>query len=139
MKKRIIAAILCVCALFGAISIPSATASAVQPGAVITPEWTNVNSIKLNMSFNNGTITSEGTVTGYSGTTYISVSFTLEKQESGQYKYVDSWTASSTTMLLGNSHSTPKCTAGIYRLSISGTAMRNGTAESFSDWLVKTF
>jgi len=139
MKKRVFATILCICALVGTIGIPSVSASAAQPGVEVTPYWSNVNSIKLNMSLSNGTITSEATVTGYTGTTYISATFTLEKLNGNQYERVDSWTASNSAMLLSNSHSTSKCTAGTYRLSISGTATKNGTSESFSDWLIKSF
>jgi hypothetical protein len=114
------------------------SAEAATPDADISPRWMNVNSIKLNMSLDNKEVTSNGTVTGYSGTTYISATFSLEKLIGGQYQPVDTWYASTATMLLSSSYITSNCTAGSYRLSVSGTATRNGIVEPFSDWLIKT-
>jgi len=139
MKTRILAIILCICTVIGATGIPSVYASALQPNGDISPRWQNINSITLDMSFSNGTVTSSARVTGQTGTTKISATFTLERLTNGQYKYVDSWPADSTTILLSSSRSTTSCTTGTYKISISGTATKNGVVEPFSDSLIKNF
>jgi hypothetical protein len=140
MKNRVLVSVLCVCTLLAAIGLPGVAATAADQRTVTSPSlrWANVNSIKLGMSLSGGKVTSEGTVTGYSGTTAITAAFTLEKLINGKYEYVDSWSSSSSTMLLSCSRSTSNCTSGTYKLSISGTATRNGVIESFADWLIKS-
>jgi len=89
------------------------------------------------MKFSNGTITSEGQVYGKPGTTKISVTFTLEKLVNGKYQYVDSWSANSNTVLCSSSNKTANCTAGTYRLTVSGTVTKDNYAEPIESWLVK--
>ena len=131
MKKRFLSALLCIClvvAVVGFATTPTAQA-----------RWTNTRSIKLDMALKNDQMTSEGTISGYVGTTSISASFVLEKLVNGQYQYVDSWVAFSNTILLSSSRLTQNCTGGTYKLSISGTVVKDNHAEYVSDWLIKTF
>jgi hypothetical protein len=127
MKKRILATILCLCIVIGAIGVPIAQA-----------KWTNTQTITLGMSLNNGTITSEGTVVGKSGTTNISVTYTLEKLVNNNYTYVDSWPASSTSIYLGKSNNTYNCTGGTYKLTVIGTVTKGGVVEDIENWFTKT-
>ena len=128
MKKRILATILCVCIVIGAVGATTAQA-----------RWTNTSSISLDMSLSSGTMSSEGTVFGKAGTTMIEVTFTLEKLVSGKYSPVDSWQASSYSMFVGSNRYTSSCTSGTYKLSISGTVTKDGYAEPIEDWLIKSF
>lgn len=143
MKKRILSAILCVITVVGAFGLPSAQAVSselaasenLSGGAEL--RWANTASITLNMQRNNNRVTSDSVIVGFAGTTRISASFTLEKLVNGEYVNVDSWTASSNSMILNNSRVTPNCTAGTYKLSVSATVTRNGTPENVSYSLVE--
>jgi len=89
------------------------------------------------MSLNGGKITSEGVIVGKSGTTGISVTFTLEKLVNGKYIYVDSWSASSSSILLSKTNYTSSCTSGTYKLSVSGTVTKGGYSEDIDDRFTK--
>ena len=141
MKKRILAAIICICVVAGSLGVPIAQASQVGENKefATTTRWTNTATISLDMKLSSGTITSEGQILGKAGTTRISVTFTLEKLVSGKYQYVDSWTASSNSMLCSSSNKTSGCTSGTYKLTVRGTVTKDNYAEPIEDWLIKTF
>ena len=143
MKKRILATILCVCVVVGSLGVPIAQASSVDADTnkepASTARWTNTATISIDMKLSNGTITSEGQILGKAGTTRISVTFTLDKLVNGVYKYVDSWSASSNSMLCSSSHKTSGCTSGTYKLTVKGTVTKDGYAEPIEDWLTKSF
>jgi len=140
MKNRILATFLCICVVTGAIGIPIAQAGWADTDTAEHPSrWTNTLTISLDMSFKNGTITSVGYIVGKTGTTRISVIFTLEKLVNGKYTYVDSWSASSTSTSCSSTHDTKNCTSGTYKLTVTGTVTKNNYAEPIEDWLIKTF
>ncbi|MDR2569454.1 MAG: hypothetical protein LBD23_04025 [Oscillospiraceae bacterium] len=128
MKKRFLAIILCVGILMMAVGSPIAQA-----------RWTHLRSINLNMSHRNNTITSSTSISGLSGTTRITASFILEVLVNGQYQHVDSWSASSNSILLSNTRETSNCSARTYRLRVTATVTRNGTNETVSDSIVRSF
>jgi len=144
MKKRILATILCICTLFGMVGAYSASADNLTPADDFlelgnTLDWKNIATISLAMSYNNGTITSEGRVTGQSGTTKITASFVLAKQgANGVFSVVDSWSASSDSIMLSSSRTTSGMTAGTYKLTVTTTVTRNGTNETVTESLTKT-
>ena len=140
MKKRILATILCICVVTGTIGVPIVQARWADTDTAAPPSrWTNTSIITLDMSFKNGTITSSGLVIGKTGTTRISVLFTLEKLVNGKYTYVDSWSASSNSSTCSSTHDTKNCTSGTYKLTVTGTVTKDNYAEPIEDWLIKTF
>lgn len=136
MKKSLFAAIVSICLIFS-MSVP-AVAFASDGGGIYQPQWVNVSSILLTMGYSGGAVNWTGEIKGYTGVTSISATFTLEKKNaSGQYEYVDSWTASSTKTYLYKAAS--KTTArGTYRLSVSATVKGSSGTETVTDSLVKT-
>lgn len=102
------------------------------------PQWVNVSDIILTMNRDGGTVNWTGEINGYSGTTKISATFTLEKRNSsGKYEYVDSWTTSSTNTYLYKAAS-KTAAKRTYRLSVTATVTRSGITETVTDSLVKT-
>lgn len=138
MRKKILATILCICIITGAIGVPVAQAN-LSDNAATPTRWTNCSTISLAINLKNGTMTSEGQIIGKQGTTRISVTFTLEKLVNGKYTYVDSWPASSNSMLCSSIRQTTGCTSGTYKLSVAGTVTKDNYAEPIEDWLIKTF
>jgi len=124
--------------MMGIVGIPIAQADWADANNAAGPtRWTNTATIALAMSMNNGTITSEGQILGKAGTTRISVTFTLEKLVNGKYSYVDSWSASSNSMICNSSHPTSNCTSGTYRLTVKGTVTKDNYAEPIEYSLTK--
>lgn len=134
MTKRISLALLCVCLVIGMTGLTT-TAAAAEPYQVeIEPFWQNVAAITLNMSRNGGTVTSMGQILGQAGTTAISASFTLARQNAnGTFTNVDSWITNSSSMATSSSRSTTGQSAGTYRLSVTVRVTRNGTVETVSE------
>ena len=158
MKQKVLAAILFVCVTIGVIGSPVAAAVddeygwtgvqvpvmadlEVMPGYIeIAPLWEIISTLRLDMSFNNGVITSNGSVSGRAGTTSISATYTLERQQAnGTFQRVDSWSANSNSMILTSSRTTSNMIRGTYRLSVTVTATRNGVVETASETLTRTF
>ena len=140
MKKRILATILCLSIAMVAIGVPITQASAQEDARSASPtRWTNTATITLGMSYSGCTITSDGQILGNAGTSNISVKFTLEKLVDGKYKLLDSWSASSNSMLCSCSHKTSNCTAGTYKLTVAGTVTKNNYAEPIEYSITKTF
>lgn len=136
MKKSLVTAIVSICLIFS-MSVP-AVAFASEGGNIYQPQWENVSSVRLTMDYSGGSVNWTGEITGHSGVTSISATFTLARQNSsGQYEYVDSWTASSAKAYLYKAAS--KTTArGTYRLSVSATVKGSSGTETVTDSLVKT-
>ncbi|MCL2221851.1 MAG: hypothetical protein FWC20_06885 [Oscillospiraceae bacterium] len=108
------------------------TAIAAGTTEVFQPLWDNTAAITLNMSFSNGRVTSTGSVQGRTGTTAITATFTLERQNAnGTFSVVDTWTASNGTipLHLASSRVTSNQTAGTFRLSVVASVTRSGTTE----------
>ena len=127
MKKRILAVFLCLCIAIGAIGVPIAHA-----------KWTNTQTIALSLQMSNGTITSEGSVIGKTGTSSISATFLLEKYVGNQYVYVDSWSDNSNSSIFLCTHKTYNCTSGTYRLTITGSVTKSGVVEDIENSFTKT-
>lgn len=136
MKKSFVAAIVSICLIFS-LGVP-AVAFASDGGSIYQPRWANVSDILLTMDYSSGAVNWTGEITGYSGVTSISATFTLEKKNaSGSYGYVDSWTVSSTKTYLYKAAS--KTTArGTYRLRVTATVKGSSGTETMTDSLVKT-
>lgn len=134
MKKNFVSAIVSICLIF-CMSVP-AVAFASDGG--IQPQWMNVSSIRLTMDYSGGAVDWTGEITGYSGVTDISATFTLEKKNaSGKYESVASWKASSSKSYLYKEGSAAG-THGSYRLSVSATVKGPSGTEPVSSSIVKT-
>lgn len=136
MKKSLIVAIVSIGLIFS-MSVPAVAFSS-DGGNIYQPQWVNVSKTLLTMDYSNGAVNWTGEITGYSGVTGISATFTLARKNSGgQYEYVDSWSASSTKTYLYKTAS--KTTVrGTYRLSLSATVKGPSGTETVTDSLVKT-
>ena len=100
--------------------------------AIVTHRWLNVADISLSLRLSNGNVISTGTITGLSGTSYISATYTLEKKGLfGGWSTVNSWskTANGSSLLSSEAISG---TGGTYRLSVSAKVTRNGVVETIS-------
>jgi len=134
MFKRIVIIAVCFVLLTGFAGNYSADAVELKSQEhVITPDWENVLSVSLDMSFSNGTITSTGTVRGQSGTTAITATFVLARRNAnGTFTEVDRWIAVNGNIpsILTSSRTTQNQPAGTYRLSITTSVTRNGKTET---------
>ena len=105
--------------------VPSS--AAVIPGESITPNWNNMSSITVEITFPNGNGTAVVDVTRVFGvTTSISATLTLYKYVDGQWVYMDSTSGSSTRAL----------SLGVYFDAVSGVtykAVADITAYSNSE------
>lgn len=136
MRETFLSAIVSICLIF-CVSVP-AVAFASDGGNIYQPQWVNVSDIILTMNYSGGAVNWTGEINGYSGTTNISATFTLEKRNaSGKYEYVDSWYASSTKTYLYKAASKTGA-KGTYRLSVTAAVIRSGVTETVTDSLVKT-
>jgi len=134
--------VLCLLLLTGISSNYLAFAAMPVQGAVFELFWQNAASISLDMQFSGGVITSTGRVNGQSGTTAISATFTLARQNTnGTFTEVDTWTATNGAhpFLLSTSRTTSDLAAGTYRLSVSAGVTRNGWTENVSGNHTMTF
>lgn len=136
MRKTFLSAIVSICLIF-CVSVP-AVAFASAGDNLCQPQWANVSSIFLTMNYSGGAVNWTGEINGYSGTTKISATFTLEKRNSiGKYEYVDSWTASSTKTYLYKAAS-KTAAKGTYRLNVTANVTGSSGTETVTDSLVKT-
>ncbi|GHU89382.1 hypothetical protein FACS18949_06160 [Clostridia bacterium] len=102
------------------------TANAVEPA----PFYTNTAMISCSLTFSSDLALVYGDVIGWSGTTYISGTLTLQrKNSSGTYTDVKSWTASISGDELEWDKSWYVATGYYYRIHISAYVTRNGTTE----------
>jgi len=109
-------------------------------GAVVAPKWANVSDVLLSLSFANGVASCDGAVFGYSGTTKISATLTLErKNTNGIYTYVDSWSTNANSSQLFVSGTASVASGYTYRLRISANVTRNGSVENISVSIEKKY
>ena len=97
---------------------------------IITPDWVNVNNIRLNLSLSNGTINCVGVIDGVSGTTSISATFTLERKTLFGWSTVETWESSSNSSSLVFSGTASGSRGNTYRLSVVAVVVRNGNSET---------
>lgn len=99
-------------------------------------QWTNTDSIKVNLSFDGGKAMCGACVIGKTNTTEIIGNVTLDRKNSdGTSTTVKKWNDLKTTgdMLIFNE--TYYVTTGYtYRLTITSTVYRNGNGETVSDY-----
>lgn len=99
----------------------------------IAPFWQNVQHIVLDLQFTGSTAECSGVVRGNSGTTRITATFTLERQNAnGTWSSVASWSESADDSLLtfSASHSSVTTTGNTtYRLRVTALVTRNGVTE----------
>lgn len=138
--SRIAAYCLTVVLIFAAVPGVSVPASAESE---VMPFWTNVSSVTAALSFsgsaaNGYSANCTGRIIGLSGTTHIAAAITLyRKNANNTYTYVDTWSDSvnGTSLTITGSHA---ATAGTYKLTVTATVTRNGTAESVSNSAERT-
>lgn len=134
-KKFLVVAITSMCLIFS-MSLPVVAIESDGAG-IVQPQWVNVSDIVLTMNYSGGAVNWTGEVDGYSGVTSISATFTLARQNSsGQYQYVDSWTASAKDSYLRKVAS-KTATRGTYRLSVTATVKGSAGTETVTDSLIK--
>jgi hypothetical protein len=107
-----------------------------EKGVLIDPLWDNVNNIRLGLTFSGNIANVSGAITGITGTTQISATFTLERQNAnGTFSYVASWSTNANGRILTFSESrSPVTTSGnTYRLRVTAGVTRNGITEFISD------
>lgn len=121
--------------------IPSISANAQMPpisiqgteGVVsISPQWTNVNDITLDLYFENGEAGCSGKIRAVSGTTKISATFTLERKSGTNWVLEKSWRQSSSTDSLSFFETDAVAAGYTYRLSVTADVTRNGMTETVS-------
>lgn len=127
MKKRLTAAIVCVCVMLGMMYMPAVAATNFIG---IAPMWENTSDITLALSYSSGTVKWNSTIVGEPNTTKITATFTLYKiNANGTYTSLGTWDASSTTLRLTTSGSATG-SAGTYKISVTAKVTRNGTTET---------
>jgi hypothetical protein len=141
MKKRVAAVMLCCLCLIG--SVQAFASAAEQSGAPpgISFRWSNLWNITLSMSYSGGSVSWVGQIAGNTGTSSISATYTLEKQNAnGTYSFVSSWNDSTTSAISLASTGSATTAKGTYRLSVSAVVKNSaGTPETATNSLVKTF
>lgn len=96
----------------------------------ISPQWTNVNDITLDLYFEDGEAGCSGKIRALSGTTKISAIFKLERKSGTSWILEKSWSQSSSTNSL-SFFGTDAVVAGYtYRLSVTADVTRNGVTET---------
>lgn len=143
--NKFISIFLCICTLVGMVGLPSAQAASESHKAEsfsteATSHLTRTLSITLDMQRNNSEIISRTVIIGDTPpvATQISAKFTLDRLINCIFVRVDSWTASSNSMQLVNSHTTMGCPPGTYRLSVVVTVISGGgVSETVSSNLVR--
>lgn len=95
----------------------------------ITPQWTNINNMKLDLIFVNGKAECSTLINGVSGTSNITATFRLERRGLFGWSLVSSWnkTSKGGSLTFFGTASVSKCT---YRLSVNAKVTRNGLTET---------
>lgn len=136
MKGKILAAFLLVGMLFLTQSIsaqaqmPSTAFQGIEGDVTISPQWTNVNDIALDLYFENGDAGCSGQIRALSGTTKISATFKLERKISSGWLLEKSWSKSSSTNSLSFFETDTVSSGYTYRLSVTADITRNGVTET---------
>ncbi|MDF2486139.1 MAG: hypothetical protein K0R46_2307 [Herbinix sp.] len=138
MKVKRLAAFLLGGTLFLAQSIsaqaqmPSTALQGIEGDVSISPQWTNVNDITLDLYFENGEAGCSGKIRALSGTTKISATFKLERKISSGWALEKSWGQSSSTDSLSFFGTDAVLPGYTYRLSVTADVTRNGMTETVS-------
>lgn len=98
----------------------------------ISPLWTNINDIQLDLYFENGNACCAGIIDALSGTTKITATFTLERKTASRWSLEKSWSQSSSTNSLSFFGTDAVSSGYTYRLSVTTNVTRNGVTETAS-------
>jgi hypothetical protein len=98
----------------------------------ISPQWTNVNDITLDLYFEDGEAGCSGKIRALSGTTKISAVFTLERKSGTSWILEKTWSQSSNTNSLSFFGTDAVAAGYTYRLSVTADVTRNGVVETVS-------
>ncbi len=138
MKIKILAAFL----LVGMLSLTQGISTYAQmpPNAFggtegeisISPRWTNVNDITLDLYFENGKANCSGKIRALSDTTKISATFKLERKTSSGWTLEKSWSQSSSTNSLSFFNTHAVSSGYKYRLSVTADVKRSSVTETVS-------
>ena len=145
MKERILATILCICALAGTVGMSSAAATLETLFPETEPGAYSVNNnvyTRLDMSINNRTLTCLGTVRGPIGTTRITGAFTLERLEAnGRFTIIGRWSESVNAMQLYSIRALTgqEIIPGTYRLSVTAHVTVGSSTIISSDSITRSF
>lgn len=103
------------------------------------PYYTDTNRTQITLSFSSGKATCSGTITGKSGTTSITNCTVTLTASNGDV--IASWNnLSSTGTILAFTKTASDITKGeTYTLSVTATVNRNGSSETVSDSVSKTY
>jgi hypothetical protein len=128
--------------LLVALAILSATVPAAYAATFPGPNnWSNADSVSLDLNFSNGSALCNGKITGAPGTSYISATFTLERKPSGgTYSSYHTWSQTSTnsgTLRWSGSCSVSK--GYTYKLSVTANVTRGGTTETVSTFVERSY
>jgi hypothetical protein len=102
----------------------------------ISPMYTNVSYVNMNLTFSGTTANCSSTIQGLSGTTSITATYTLQRKETnGSYTTLKTWTPSASGMTLRLNETHTVTSGYTYRLSVTASVTRNGTTETVSNWV----
>jgi hypothetical protein len=109
--------------------------------AGLTRRWSNIQEIRLVLSFSGGRATADGTVTGNSDTSKITATYSLKEGSGSNWTTVHTWTTKSTSSRsLGFSDSTSAQSGKTYRLYVTTTVTNSsGNSETVTDYLEKKY
>ncbi len=105
----------------------------------ISPQWTNVNDITLDLYFEKGEAGCTGKIRALSGTTKISATFKLERKTSSGWTLEKSWSRSSSTNSLSFFETYAVRSGNTYRLSVTADVTRNSVTETVSTSVDATY
>lgn len=97
----------------------------------ITPQWTNVNNLWLDLCFDDGQAECSGIIVGVSGTSNITATFKLDRKGISGWSHEKSWDESSSSDTL-TFYETDAVSKGTYRLSVTAKVTKNGVTETVS-------
>lgn len=110
---------------------PSNSLGEINVELPITPQWTNVNNIWLDLYFNDGQAECSGIIAGVSGTSSITATFKLERKGILGWSLEKSWDKSSSNDTL-TFYGTDAVSKGTYRLSVTAKVTKGGVTETVS-------
>jgi len=145
MKKRLAAVVLCCLVLASSTQVFAAAAATAPNSIIVLPQWTNVSTISLSMSYSGGKVNWSGYINGNSNVTKITATYKLEKQVAASngttyYSPVGTWSDSTTTSTALLTSNSATATTGTYKLSLTAVVTNSsGVSETVSDALVRTF
>lgn len=112
--------------------VPLNVSQCIEGEVSISPQWTNVNDITLDLYFENGEAGCSGKIRALSGTTKISAIFKLERKISSGWALEKSWSKSSDTSSLSFFETDAVSSGYTYCLSVTADVTRYGVTETVS-------